>query len=135
MDLRLLGLVANTEVPSNNYFFKPPQSPSSWKGVRSSQRPPICIQPSGTNKTKGQEDCLYLNVYTPHVRFEIIPLNFMFIIFLVSIICTTRENWFELGIMNHELKNQFLIGITNHSFSKWCDSWITNHNSNHIKLK
>ncbi|KAK7602467.1 hypothetical protein V9T40_008056 [Parthenolecanium corni] len=52
--------------PVGNLRFKAPVSPSPWKGVRTSRRPPSCIQPKGTNQTKGQEDCLYLNVYTPY---------------------------------------------------------------------
>lgn len=66
--------------PVGNLRFRPPQQPKAWKGVRDCScrvcmTLPMCLQTSPlTGKKKlllppsgpGQEDCLYLHVYTPY---------------------------------------------------------------------
>jgi carboxylesterase type B len=51
-------------------YFQAPQAPESWTGVRDAfEEGNICAQKDlflGTYK--GDDDCLYLNVYTPKVR-------------------------------------------------------------------
>lgn len=49
---------------------KPPQPPASWSITQSAgTMGPMCIQYTGTSGSEivGNEDCLYLNVYTPVV--------------------------------------------------------------------
>lgn len=51
---------------------QPPQEPDKWNGIRDAAiAPPECIQMdflfSKQTPVKGQEDCLYLNVFTPAV--------------------------------------------------------------------
>ncbi|XP_059052235.1 venom carboxylesterase-6-like [Achroia grisella] len=56
--------------PINENRFKDPQQPTPWSGVRdATQGPPNCLQyePSVRNVT-GNEDCLYVNVYTPNLN-------------------------------------------------------------------
>lgn len=56
-------------------FLQPPQPPAPWEGIRNATTvPPVCTQkiPAAGNGVHnllvaGQEDCLYLNVYTPKV--------------------------------------------------------------------
>ena len=54
--------------PVGSLRWLPPQAPPpSWSGVRDgSKLPPQCVQPDGGSPTgvSGDEDCLYLNVYT-----------------------------------------------------------------------
>lgn len=46
-------------------MLQPPQGPELWTGVFNARHEgPICIQQIQAF-TLGQEDCLYLNVYTP----------------------------------------------------------------------
>ncbi|PSN44753.1 hypothetical protein C0J52_10737 [Blattella germanica] len=47
----------------------PPEPAESWRGVRNATKEgPICPQLNFFNKTfQGDEDCLYLNVYTPQL--------------------------------------------------------------------
>lgn len=46
-------------------LFQPPQLPEPWNGARNfTELPSICIQNVGMG-FMGEEDCLYLNVYTP----------------------------------------------------------------------
>ncbi|CAG7821884.1 unnamed protein product [Allacma fusca] len=55
------------EPPVNNLRFQPPVPIKSWDKVLDATRlPPMCLQvnPSQLFRTVGQEDCLYLNVYT-----------------------------------------------------------------------
>ena len=61
--------------PVGELRWKPPQSPTSWKGVRDCARPSgICPQPRPMGKAVKEfypvldemtEDCLYLNIWTP----------------------------------------------------------------------
>lgn len=53
-------------------FLQPPQEPENWTSVRNAtEKPPKCIQKSYFSRftpvLSGQEDCLYLNVYTQKV--------------------------------------------------------------------
>ena len=52
-----------------NVIFQPPQPADSWEGMRHAVfEGPICPQVEEfTRNTQGEEDCLYLNVYTPKV--------------------------------------------------------------------
>jgi para-nitrobenzyl esterase len=53
--------------PVGDLRWRPPASPASWTGVRdATQAVPICPQTIPyVNVDAGQEDCLYLNVFTP----------------------------------------------------------------------
>lgn len=59
------------EPPVGNLRFRAPVKPKPWEGVLKAQtEPPKCTQvnPFIRSKTvEGQEDCLYLSVYTPEV--------------------------------------------------------------------
>lgn len=54
-----------------SFVWKAPVEAESWKGVRDgSQDPPVCIQNNPYVRVKevyGDEDCLFLNVYTAKV--------------------------------------------------------------------
>ena len=57
--------------PTGNLRWKAPQAAASWTGTRSATTAgSVCPQqgfnPEGTVSTRGAEDCLYLNVYTPY---------------------------------------------------------------------
>lgn len=60
------------EPPIGNLRFKAPVKIQPWHGILQAQtEPPKCMQvdPFTRSRTiEGQEDCLYLNVYTPEVR-------------------------------------------------------------------
>lgn len=61
--------MSNSYVPVVN----PPQPPAPWSSTRNAgTMGPMCIQYTGTSGSEivGNEDCLYLNVYTP-----ILPAN------------------------------------------------------------
>lgn len=52
--------------------FQSPQKPDCWDGIRDATvAPPMCVQKDAYYKSKseemveGQEDCLYLNVFSP----------------------------------------------------------------------
>jgi para-nitrobenzyl esterase len=48
--------------------WQPPRAPEPWSGVRAADEVSSeCVQPldSASSETKGDEDCLYLNVWTP----------------------------------------------------------------------
>ncbi|XP_067005845.2 esterase E4 [Anabrus simplex] len=57
--------------PLGELRFKSPQPPPSWKGVRdATQDSPFCTQRNiylRHEHVAGEEDCLYLNVYTPQL--------------------------------------------------------------------
>ncbi|XP_034947795.1 venom carboxylesterase-6 [Chelonus insularis] len=57
--------------PLGDLRFEPPKPASSWTGIRSAkQDAPICTQRNIYTHEEdivGQEDCLYLNVYTPQL--------------------------------------------------------------------
>ena len=62
-------------IVSGNMRWRKPVNPSSWHGVRNGTVPgPMCPQTSYTKELgwrgppQGDEDCLYLNVYTPKVK-------------------------------------------------------------------
>jgi len=50
-------------------LFQPPVEFEKWEGVRDALiQPPVCLQADPMwNQVFGQEDCLYLNVFTPNV--------------------------------------------------------------------
>lgn len=50
------------------YMLQPPIKKLPWTGVlNASQKGDICIQ--GSNPVKGSEDCLFVQIYIPKVRF------------------------------------------------------------------
>jgi para-nitrobenzyl esterase len=54
--------------PVEDLRWRPPQAPKSWSGVQlATAMSGECVQPvdSGSRDTKGTEDCLYLNAWTP----------------------------------------------------------------------
>ncbi|EIV92851.1 carboxylesterase/lipase family protein [Frankia sp. QA3] len=57
--------------PTGDLRWKPPSEPASWSGTRSattagSDCAQNSVDASGNPTVGGSEDCLYLNVYTPH---------------------------------------------------------------------
>jgi len=66
--------------PVNDLRFKAPIPPKSWTSVKDvTTYPPICPQVRITGQwVIGQEDCLYLNMYRPHmssnVSTELLPV-------------------------------------------------------------
>lgn len=67
--------------PVGELRFKPPQPVERWDGVlQTTKWPPFCIQPSMTLASKSSpvhvlsqmmtEDCLYLNIWTPSLKFN-----------------------------------------------------------------
>lgn len=59
--------------PIGELRFKAPKKPTPWfhDSLLAHNEPPMCTQTNIFNRTEknvvGQEDCLYLNVYTPNV--------------------------------------------------------------------
>lgn len=57
-------------------MFQDPVAADGWEGVRESTKPTKCPQINiegiftGKVEVEGDEDCLYLNVFTPNVRPE-----------------------------------------------------------------
>ncbi|KAJ4448842.1 hypothetical protein ANN_00233 [Periplaneta americana] len=56
--------------PVGRLRFQPPHSPKPWSGIlHATDEPPVCIQVKLTKMFPfGQEDCLYLNVYTTRLK-------------------------------------------------------------------
>lgn len=64
--------VPYAQPPIGDLRFLPPKESLPWVGVKDGTREsPQCVQPAGPTFV-GQEDCLYLNVYTNAVRFNTI---------------------------------------------------------------
>ncbi|KAJ9598083.1 hypothetical protein L9F63_026814 [Diploptera punctata] len=56
------------EPPVGNLRFKSPQAASVWEGVRDATKEgSVCVQFGVWSKEIGDEDCLFLNVFTPQV--------------------------------------------------------------------
>lgn len=67
------------EPPTREKRFKPPRPPSRWELVQAVDWGPACPQPAAyTGETKGirdvDEDCLYLNIFTPSVESNVAKL-------------------------------------------------------------
>ncbi|XP_065216332.1 esterase E4-like [Planococcus citri] len=70
------------EPPIGELRFQPPKPPAPWQSIRNATTlPPVCIQeiPSAGDGNRkriiiGQEDCLYLNVFTPKKRIQHLPV-------------------------------------------------------------
>ncbi|XP_042866021.1 venom carboxylesterase-6-like [Penaeus japonicus] len=69
------------EAPKGALRFRDPQAAGSWVGVRNgSFTPPVCPQvdatpgEGGEAVVKGEEDCLYLNVFTPRPFVSDLPV-------------------------------------------------------------
>lgn len=63
--------------PVGSLRFKDPEPAPAWSGVRNGSLPiPKCPQPDllAPNNVAGQEDCLYLNVYTPRPYSSNLPV-------------------------------------------------------------
>lgn len=59
--------VPYAQPPLGNLRFRPPKEPQPWLGIKDGTKAsPTCPQSYGT-LFLGQEDCLYLNVYTKSV--------------------------------------------------------------------
>lgn len=55
-------------------FSKPPKALKPWKKtLDATETSPLCVQPTlskpGESEIKGEEDCLYLAIYTPQVDY------------------------------------------------------------------
>lgn len=65
--------------PIGFYRFEPPQPFGKWKGIyNATESHARCLQ-FGSGSIIGDEDCLYLNIYTPKVTFsrnELLPVMF-----------------------------------------------------------
>jgi para-nitrobenzyl esterase len=58
--------------PAGDLRWRPPQEPEKWEGViEAKQAPPQCIQGTGI---KGEEDCLFLNIYRPNSEANSLPV-------------------------------------------------------------
>src|SRR3989338_5553659 len=66
--------------PVDSLSWRAPQNPDAWPGILNTTIfPPVCPQKSfdqgGTNDTIiGNEDCLYLNVWTPQISAQNLPV-------------------------------------------------------------
>ena len=66
--------------PVDSLRWRAPQNPDAWPGIlNTTSFPPVCPQKSfdqgGTNDTIiGNEDCLYLNVWTPQISAQNLPV-------------------------------------------------------------
>ena len=71
MNLTLVLGIPFAEPPTESLRFMPPQKVQPWNGTLDvSKKPTVyCVQPNYFDPSlqSGQEDCLYLNVYTPVV--------------------------------------------------------------------
>ncbi|XP_069672214.1 carboxylic ester hydrolase-like [Periplaneta americana] len=58
-----------SQPPVGAYRFQPPRPPKPWTGVLdATEEAPMCIQTSRMpGLVNGQEDCLYMNIYTPYI--------------------------------------------------------------------
>ena len=64
----MFGSIPFAAAPVGGLRWLPPQPVTAWPDVRDgSQLPPYCVQ-FGAADIVGQEDCLFLNVYTPRVH-------------------------------------------------------------------
>lgn len=88
-------------------IIQPPVPAEKWEGIRDATiEGNACIQ-SGVKGSKGSEDCLYLNVYTPEVK------NFNFLCQYKNIF----KNLIYISAMINFFLNKLLI-IRN-QFLKW----------------
>ncbi|GAB6028662.1 hypothetical protein CHUAL_004490 [Chamberlinius hualienensis] len=69
--------------PVGDLRFKAPTPSSSWTGILDATTdPPLCAQSLGGPSATGQDDCLYLNVYSPQLPDETSNPNFPVIVFI-----------------------------------------------------
>jgi carboxylesterase type B len=73
-DIRAFTTIPYAAPPVGELRFKPSQKVAPWgrRSLLAQKEPPMCTQTNIFDLSKvevfGQEDCLYLNVYTPEVR-------------------------------------------------------------------
>ncbi|KAJ9599104.1 hypothetical protein L9F63_010372, partial [Diploptera punctata] len=81
--------------PTGPLRFRAPQPADSWKGMRDALvEGPVCPQMDIFKKEfKGEEDCLYLNVYTPKTKIRNCNGKSIILIFLHGAIMTVNEEW------------------------------------------
>ncbi|KAJ8963468.1 hypothetical protein NQ318_018951 [Aromia moschata] len=68
--------------PVGKLRFKPPVAAESWKGIRDATKPgEVCYARDDFdgNIIKGSEDCLFLNIYTKHVRKFSVRINIVLV--------------------------------------------------------
>lgn len=63
--------------------FQNPEPSETWVGIRPAKTfGNICPQKDGRRTVVGDEDCLFLNVYTPKLEFNSIPVSNLFNLFI-----------------------------------------------------
>ncbi|XP_068220139.1 venom carboxylesterase-6-like [Palaemon carinicauda] len=94
------------EPPVGDLRFKMPTKVKNWEEVRDcTQKPPVCLQyefPEG-NELFGQEDCLYLNIFTPKPHEENARLPIMVFIHGGAFFTGSSIEYAPHVMMNHEI--------------------------------
>lgn len=68
-------LVSGKEIENIFFRFKNPEPADGWVGVRSAKSfGNVCPQKDTGRTIMGNEDCLFLNVYSPILEFNSIPV-------------------------------------------------------------
>lgn len=94
------------EPPVGDLRFKMPTKVKNWEEVRDcTQKPPMCLQYAFpfTNDLIGQEDCLYLNIFTPKPHEENARLPVMIFIHGGGFFCGSSNEYPPHVMMNHDI--------------------------------